>query len=260
MIAAALLLASFAAAAPEPAAVTRLEATLSSSVTARRLLLAAAEAPRREAHASGLPYAVDERGAEKPEIVVDLERLGGLPPGEAEAEYARALARAAIAAPIPLIEAEQASGLWTAAVLAELSLEDAALSRVFRDAERTPAAGAPVLGRAAAFLAQFERGPENAYWLVESGAGFPREAARLTDVEDLFALHGAEIRALKAPPDGPYGALGGRRYPAALVRAAFRLRAPGALARARESLGAYDVVGAAALRETLVRLRRGGSR
>ncbi|MFI5346651.1 MAG: hypothetical protein ACHQ51_09785 [Elusimicrobiota bacterium] len=251
-----LFLAAFAWAAPEPAAVTRLEAKLSASATARRLFLAAAEAPRREAHASGLPCAVDERGGEKPEIVVDLERLPDLPPGEAEAEYARALSRAAIAAPIPLVEAEQSDRLWTALILAELSLEDPALARALRAAELQPAAGGPVLSRAAAFLRLFERDPEGAYWSVESGAGLPREAARLTDLEDLFALRAADIRALTAPPDGPYGVLGGRRYPAALVRAAFRLRAPGALARAREALGAYDVVGAAALRDTIVRLRR----
>jgi hypothetical protein len=257
MRAALLVLASFAAAAaPDPAAVTRLEAALSASPAARRLLLAAAEAPRREAHASGLPNAVDERGADKPEIVVDLERLGDLPPGEAEAEYARALARAAIGAPIPLVEAEQAERLWTAVVLAELAPESPELARALRAAEAGPVAGAPVLSRAAAFMTLFDNSPDKAWWSVESGGGTPREASRLTDVEDLFALRGAELRTLPAAPDGPYGVLGGRRYPAALVRAAFRLRAPGALARARESLGAYDTVGAAALHDALVRLRR----
>ncbi|MDE2141708.1 MAG: hypothetical protein KGJ84_04780 [Elusimicrobia bacterium] len=254
MLAAALLLAASAAAAPEPAAVTRLEARLSASATARRLFLAAETAPRREAHASGLPFAVDERGAAAPEIVVDLERLPDLPPGEAEAEYARALARAAIAAPLPLVEAEQAERVWTASILAELALTDAETARALRAAETRPASGSPVLSGAAAFLDLFERSPDAAYWSAEPGA--PRGAARLTELEDLFALHAADLRALAAPPDGPYGVLGGRRYPAALVRAAWVLRAPGALARAREALGAYDVVGAAALHDDLVRFRR----
>lgn len=259
MRAAALLLASLAAAAPAPPAATRLEAALSASPAARRLLLAAGDAPRREAHASGLPLAVDERGGERPEIVVDLARLDGLPPAEAEAEYALALSRAAIAAPVPLVEAEQACRLWTAQVLVELAASDPALSRALTEAGRKPSRSAPALQDAARFLDRFERDPLQAYWLVESGGGLPRAASRLTDLEDLFALHGAELRALKAAPQGPYLVLSGRRYPAALAAAAYRLRAPGELARLRESLGAYDTVGAAALSEALTRWRRGAA-
>jgi hypothetical protein len=255
MLARIFFLAALAAAAPEAPAVTRIEAALSSSAVARRLLAASAGVARREAHASGLPLAVDERGAERPEIVVDLERLRGLPPGEAEAEYALALARASIAAPTPLIEAEQACWLWTAEILVERAADEAALSDALLAAGLKPAPGAPALSRAAAFIAQFERGSSGAYWFVESD-GLPREAARLAELEDLFALHAAEIRALGAPPSGPYGELSGRRYPAALVRAAYRLREPGALARVREALGAYDVVGAASLNAALVRWRR----
>ncbi|MBI3566259.1 MAG: hypothetical protein HY079_13770, partial [Elusimicrobia bacterium] len=113
---------------PPPPAVVRLEARLSVSAAARRLLLAVEAVPRRETRESGLPLAVDERGGAKPEIVADLLRLDDLPPGEAEAEYARALARAAIAAPLPLIEAEQACRQWTAQVLVEAAAEDPGLS------------------------------------------------------------------------------------------------------------------------------------
>ena len=91
---------------------------------------------------------------------------------------------------------------------------------------------------------------------MESGAGSPLEAVRLTDLEDLFALRAAEVRALKAPPEGAYAALGGRRYPGALVRAAFRLRSPGALARLREALGAFDTVGIEPLIDAIKRWRR----
>jgi hypothetical protein len=233
-----------------------LAAALSPSPTARRLLAADADVPRREAHGSGLPLAVDERGGERPEIVFDLERFGDLPAGEAEAEYARALARAAIAAPVPLVEAEQALRQWTAQALVETAAEDPALSSALRAAERAPEPAAAVLDRSAVFLDQFERDPNEAYWSVESGAGLPREAVRLTALEDLLALRAAEIRALKEPPAGPYAALGGRRYPGPLVRAAFRLREPGSLERLREALGAFDTVGLEPLRLSIQRWRR----
>lgn len=254
MLAAVLLAAPLAWGAEPSAAVARLEAALSPSVTARRLLVADADVPRREAHASGLPLAVDERGGGSPEIVADLERLPGLPPGEAEAEYARALSLAAVAAPVPLVEAEQAARQWTAQVLLEDAVESPRLSKALRAAERAPERGAPVLDGAAAFLAGFERDPNAAYAAVESGLS--RDAVRLTDLEDLFALRAAEIRALKEPPDGAYFMLGGRRYPGALARAAYRLREPGALVRLREALGAFDTVGVAPLGDEIKRWRR----
>jgi hypothetical protein len=115
-----------------------LAAALSPSFTARRLLAADFGVPRREAEVSGLPYAVDERGGASPEIVFDATRLRALPPGEAEAEYARALALAAIAAPVPLVEAEQAGRQWTAAALVEAAAEDPKLSNDLRAAELRP--------------------------------------------------------------------------------------------------------------------------
>ena len=255
MLAALLLAAPLAWGARESPAAARLEAALSPSAAARRLLVADAGVPRREAHASGLPFAVDERGGGAPEIVVDLERAGGLPPGEAEAEYARALALAEIAAPVPLIEAEQASRQWTAQILLEAAESDAALSKALRGAEAAPSSRAPVLGRAAAFIVRFEAEPGSAWRSVEAG-GLPRGAVSLTALEDLFALHAAEVRALRTPPAEEYVSFGGRRYPAALVRAAFLLRAPGALQRLREALGAYDSVGVEPMKIAIFRWRR----
>lgn len=255
MIAAALLPAALALGAATPPAAARLEAELSPSLAFRRLLAADDGVPRREAHGAGMAFAYDERGGDEPEIVIDQERVRGLPPGEAEAEYARALARAAIAAPVPLAEAEQAVEQWTAQALAEAAAEDPALSKALREA--VSASRAPVLSRAADFLTRFERDPREAYWAVESGAGLPGETVRLTDLEDLFASHAAEIRALREPPTGPYGQLGGRRYPGPRVRAAFRLRALGEIERLRESLGAYDTVGVASFRDAIRRWRRG---
>ena len=239
-----------------PDAARRLEAELSPSLTVRRLLVADDGVPRREAHVSGLPLAIDERGGDAPEIVVDVERLRGLPPGEAQAEYARALSLAAIAAPVPLVEAEQAVEQWTVQALVEAAVEDAALSKSLRAADLDPVTGAGALNRAADFMARFENDPKSAYWAVESGGSLPRDAAHLTELEDLFALRAAEIRALKEPPEGPYGQLGGRRYPGALVRAAFRLREMGIIERLREALGAYDSVGVEPCRAAIQRWRR----
>ncbi len=251
----ALLLLAVAAAASPPPAVALLEARLSVSAAARRLLVAAAASSRRETHDSGLPLAVDARGGPKPEIVVDLGRLSGLPPGEAEAEYARALARAAISAPIPLIEAEQAGRQWTAQVVVELASEDAALSKALRAAQAGPVPGAPEFQRAARFLAAFEKSPAAAWAAVES-EGPPRAAVRLVELEDLYALHAAELGELNFPSEDPYVVLGGRRYPARLARAALSLREPGALSAARESLGAFDTVGVRSLKDSLARWRR----
>lgn len=252
---AALVLAAAAARAAEPPAAARLEAALSDSASARRLFAGALDAPRREAHASGLPRAVDERGGARPEIVLDLERLRALPPGEAQAEYAYALARAEIAAPVPLVEAEQAARQRVVTILAEEACADPALSAALRAAELKPVPGAPVLSRAAADLLSFERDPASFYWEVESGGGVPREAARLAEVEDLLALRGAAVRAMDGPPRGPYADLDGRRVPAALARAALVLRAPGAVQRAREALGAYDAVGVEPTRAAIARWR-----
>ncbi|HXT00051.1 MAG TPA: hypothetical protein VN915_05215 [Elusimicrobiota bacterium] len=231
-----------------------LAAALSPSLQGRRLLAADFDVPRREARVSGLPLAIDVRGGASPEIVFDLERVPGLPPGEAAAEYARALAAAEIAAPIPLVEAEQASLQWTSQVLVEAALSDAKLSKALREAERKPSRSSPILGEAAAFAARFERDPKEAYWGVESAQA--PETGRLTDVEDQFALRAAEIRALPEPPSGPYGVLSSRRYPGALVRACFRLRAPGTLERLREALGAYDTVGVVPFADSIKRWRK----
>ncbi|OGS38265.1 MAG: hypothetical protein A2506_02415 [Elusimicrobia bacterium RIFOXYD12_FULL_66_9] len=244
------------AAAPAPSLVVRLEASLSESEFARRLLVATESVPRHEVHAAGLPRAVDVRGGGRPEIVLDLVKVEELPAAELTAQYALALARAAVAAPVPLVEAEQAAWQWTAQILVERAAEDPALSAVLARAQLRPEKDAPVLSRAAAYLALFERDPRAFYWAVESGGGFPREAVRLTDLEDLVALRGREIAALERAPQGVYGELGNRRYPVSLVRAAFALRSGGQLVRLREALGAYDTAGIPSLRAALTRWRR----
>jgi len=256
MVTSVLLAASLAAAAPEPSAVVRIEAMLSTSESARRILVAVEAVTRREAHAAGLSSAVEVRGGSRPEIVLDLVKVAELPEAEFAAQYALALARAAVAAPVPLIEAEQAAWQWAAQVLVERAVEDPALSAVLARAQLRPEPEHPVLSRAAAYLTLFEREPKDFYWAVESDSRLPREAVRLTDLEDLFALRAREIAALERAPQGVYGELGGRRYPAPLVRAAFALRSGGELVRLREALGAYDTVGIPSVRAALTRWRR----
>lgn len=260
----------------------RLGASLRRSATFRRLEAATRHVPRREVRGSGLPGAVDARGGDAPTLVFDQARLPALTEAEAEVELALALARAELAFPLPVVEAEQAA--WQTALRAavELAAEDAAFSRAldraYQDAgpvlaavERAHRAGAgpwelaeepsvrlpgSALARAGLFLRLFERDPARFHKAVEDGTPWPPGAARLAELEDLFALRGRELAALKAPPSGPYARLGGRRYPAPLVRAAFRLRGTGELERLRETLAAYDAAGLLELREAFNRWRR----
>lgn len=251
-----LLSASLAAAAPEPSAAVRVEAELSTSETARKLLIATESVPRREVHDAGGGDAVEVRGGARPEIVLDLVKIARLTAPEVAAQYALALGRAAVAFPVPLVEAEQAAWQWAVQVLVERAADAPALSAVLARAQSKPEPECPVLSRAAAYLTFFERDPRAFYWEVESGSGLSREAVRLTDLEDLFIARGREIAALEAIPLGVYGELGGRRYPAPLIRAAYRLRAGGELVRLREALGSYDSVGISSLRAALTRWRR----
>lgn len=265
---------------------SRLEASLRRSAAFRRVEAATHHLPRREIRGSGLPWAVDARGGDAPVVVFDAARLPSLTEAEATVQFAAALARAELAFPFPVVEAEQAA--WQAAlrVLVEFAAEDAAFSRAldraYRDAaplvsaaERAHLSGAApwelpeapaltlppsALARAGLFLRLFELDPARFHKALEDGTPWPAGSARLSELEDLFALRGRELAALKAPPAGPYAELGGRRYPAALARAAYRVRATGELERLRETLADYEGAGAAELREAFNLWRRGAGR
>jgi len=112
------------------------------------------------------------------------------------------------------------------------------------------------LERVGLLLHLFESEPQRFYWAIEAGTAWPRGSARLAELEDLYALRAKDISALKAPPDGPYATLGGRRYPAPLVRTAFLLKGTGEVERLRESLEAYDSIGLASVRSAINRWRR----
>ena len=264
-------------------AVSRWEAALASSPAARRLLASARNVPRREQRRAASPDAISVSGWARPKIVLDPERALALPPHEAEILYAAALARVRVAAPLPLVEAEQAA--WTQALIvcAELAADDPAgfgkaLSRAAKEEgeraellralrrgsdepfapERAPALRLPesALRRAGLFLHMFERSPADFHWAVEALVARPAAALRLTELEDLFALRSAELAAMTDPPDGPYAELGGRRYPGPLARAAYVLRGTGDVERVREALDDYADSGAAALAGAVGRFRR----
>jgi len=261
----------------------RLEALASSSPTARRLLAATRRVPRREVRGSGLLDAIGVRGADKPELVFDALRLPRLSEAAAEILLVLNSARAQLAFPTPIVEAEQAA--WQRALLfaVERGAEDpsgfgAHLAKAAREAgprsdalersalpPRTPwePSETPVLrlpddplARAGLLLHLLERDPARFYWTIEAGTAWPRGTARLSEIEDLFALRAKELHDMKSPPEGPYATLGGRRYPAPLVLAAYRLRGTGEVERLREALEAYDTVGLAATRSAVNRWRR----
>ncbi len=261
----------------------RLEASASSSAVARRLFAATRRVPRREVRGSGLLDAIGVRGGAQPEIVLDALRLPETSEASAELLLVLNSARAFLAFPIPIVEAEQNAWQRTLLFAAERGAEDPAgfgahLAKAVREAgarsdalERsalpprtpwepaeTPALKLPAgaLERVGLLLHLFERDPQRFYWAIEAGTSWPRGSARLAELEDLYALRAHDIAALKAPPSGPYATLGGRRYPAPLVHAAFQLRGTGEVERLRESLEAYDSVGLVAVRVAINRWRR----
>lgn len=266
---------------------SRIEAQASASPAARRLLAATRHVPRREVRGSGLPDAIGVRGGAKPELVFDAIRLPQMSETDAELLLVLNTARAALAFPIPIVEAEQAAWQQALQFAAERGAADpsgfgARLAKAVREAgarsdalerstlpprtpwepSQTPVLKLPevALERAGLLLHLFERDPQRFYWAVEAGTAWPPGSARLAELEDLYALRAKDVAALKVPPEGPYATLGGRRYPAPLVRAAFLLRGTGEVERLRESLEAYDGVGLASVRLAVNRWRRATGR
>ncbi len=264
-------------------AIARLEAAVSPSLAARRLLAATGRVPRLESRNSGLPEAIAARPGAEPAIVFDPARLPDLAESDAAVLFILALARAELGFPVPTVEAEQAAWQKTVIFCAELGAEDPRgfgkiLARAAREQGerftalknsmipvRTPWAATEIpvlalpegaLARAGLLLVLFERDPQDFYWAVEAGSPWPSESARLSELEDLFALRAGDIAALSAAPQGPYASLGAHRYRGALVRAAYRLRGTGEIERLRESLEAYDSVGLLAVKPAINRWRR----
>ena len=109
----------------------RLEALASVSPVARRLFAATRHVPRREVRGAEQLDAIGVRGGTKPEIVFDALRLPRT--GEADAELLLVLnsARASLAFPIPIVEAEQNAWQKTLQFAAERGAEDPAVFGAF---------------------------------------------------------------------------------------------------------------------------------
>lgn len=260
----------------------RVEASASASPTARRLLAATRRVPRRQTRHSGLRDAIGTRGGENPELVFDAARLPRVTEIEAEILLMLNLARAELAFPLPIVEAEQAAWQKALRFAVERGAEDPGFGRLLAAKVREQGARAEArrrsalppktpwepsetavvampddfLDRVGLLLHELERDPKLFYRAVEVGTPWPRGTERLVELEDLFALRSREIAALNRAPEGPYAELGGRRYPASLVRAAFLLRGSGRVEALRESLEAYDTLGLAAVRVAINRWRR----
>jgi hypothetical protein len=264
----------------------RVEAFLSESPAARRLLAAGARLPRREIQFERLPDPVHYDRAARA-LHFDAGALRGLTEREAALWLALALARAETAAAIPFVESEQAAWQSALKVAAELgAVEPAGLGRrlveeaaagerrrelIERSALPSADPWAPsetalfalpqgVLPRAGTFLHLFETDPNLFYRAVELGTAWPPGTARLREIEDLLALRADALAALRSEPRGAFVELGGRRYPGALVRAAWRLRGAGEAERAREALEAFDTVGADSLKRAIRAWRRATAR
>lgn len=258
---------------------SRVEASLSASLTGRRLLAETAEVPRRElpsaAGRSGMRYA-----AALGVLAFDSSKLRELSEWSAELVLSRELARASQHLPIELIESETAASQVALEVAVERAMDDKAFdarlrasrkrmqkvveslrasqawqrSRVPLDVRDVPVLALPSdeFDRAAYFLDLFLNDPEEFYWAVERGQAWPPEAVGLTELEDFLEKHaGVDLAKPPVGPSGLYVTLSGRRYRPALVAAAQAVRQAGGRPLLREALGGFDSVAMAPLRAKL---------
>ncbi|MCR4295723.1 MAG: hypothetical protein NUW21_09335, partial [Elusimicrobia bacterium] len=132
------------------AELARLEALASSSPAARRLFAATRRVPRREVRGSGLPDPIGLRGGARPEIVLDALRLADTTENDAELLLILNSARALLAFPIPVVEAEQAAWQKTLLFAVERGAEDpAAFGARLAKAAREAGARSDALERSA---------------------------------------------------------------------------------------------------------------
>ncbi len=241
-----LALAASAAAPPQlelslaaKAQIARLEASASRSATFRRLLAETRKVPRKAGRLDGTEL-VRYEPPPSDRLIFDEAALKTADEWEFQLAEARQLARASMALPGEIREAELAAVQQQLHVLLELVAGQPGMAnRVALLAEDTdPPPG--VLGRVAFAAALLSSDPEDFY--AEAGRCVPGldEAVRLPDLEDFLALHGAALASLDPVADQAYVRVEGRRYPAALVAAARALRPLGGAARVREAIGARD--------------------
>ncbi|MBI3553915.1 MAG: hypothetical protein HY077_15575 [Elusimicrobia bacterium] len=246
---------------PDAAAkeIKRLEADMAKTLTGRRLLAETDGVERRGAVAGLLGTdAVRCLRGPKPVLVYDLGRLSSTREWEFELAYARALAKAALAIPLDLPEADMAAAQEELSFALDKAKLDPTFSsklhqqanamraklestlRLEAEAPYPPPTPFEELARAAFHLALFERGPDEFYWAVERGLPESPERVRLTDLEDFSARYGPTFAAEEPADRIPYVRVGGRRYPKALWTAARSLVESGGLKRIQESLAGFE--------------------
>lgn len=247
--------------------IARLEEGLRATWTGRRLLAETLDVPRRGVMKLEGPSIVAYQRGEPPSLVLDLRRLSAVTEWEFELALARELARASLELPMALPEEEMAA--WQTAI--EFAVEKASSTpafskrlkqavrsqetligahRAFGTAAKPPAGEIELLSY---HLALFRRSPDELYWVLEQEAARKPGVPSLAAIEDILRFHGPEISRLALEKDARYARLGGRRYPAGLVRAARAALDAGGAGRLRESLGSFDGEGAAALKAKLDR-------
>lgn len=247
----------------------RLEESLSMVPLGRRLKAEARDTPRMELR--GLDRgAIIRFDAGRALLQVDPDRLSSSLEWDSELAHARELALAAFALPVDLAEARVAAyqleldyalvradqdpafDSWLGKWWRELALAAPELPKGWRKGiprEEDPALcrAPPREGeRAAYYLGLLAQDPDSFHWAVDCAWNGPA-APRWGAIQDFLAAHPPG----SFPEPGPealYVRLKGRRYPAALVRAALAVAHGGGLSRVREALGAYDTKPLPALR------------
>lgn len=258
--------------------IARLESAAKRSETFRRLLAETDGVPRRVA---GLlpPAFVEYERPPRDRLVFDPGRLREATEWEFQLGVSRELARAAMGLPIPVLEAELAAYIRELRFALELAAADGAFSRAWVERARKHKAQADglrrletwarsrvpglapdaatrapdkELDRVALMAALLASGPDRFYAGAERALALPDDVVRLAELEDFLALHGERLRGLTVKPDEAYVLVDGRRYPAAVVRAAQIVVPVGGAERVKEAVGLLD----ADARELSVKLRR----
>ena len=278
---------SFAASAPPSDAglpqelqleISRLEASARRSAVFRQLL---AETDGLSRRVAGLPPPIFFQYEAPPldRLVFYPARLKSATEWEFQVAEARELARASMGLPIVVLEAELAAYQKELAFALELAYIDPGFSKEWAARARKAKADADVLrqletwararlpqakeeppprvlagelDRLAVFAALLAEGPERFYAVAERVLPLPAEMVRLAELEDFLVLHAPEVKALSPKPDEAYVRVGGRRYPAFVVRAAQTMLPLGGAARVKEAIGPADVQA----RELSIKLRR----
>ena len=233
------------------AEVGRLQAELEAgSVTARRLAAESGVVPRRARRLSGDPVAYVY--ARAPYLAFDPSRLRAVSEWEFQLLLAREMALASLDLPLDLPEGRDAARAREAQVALELSAGDKPFGKKLRALARADARVLEAgergelqrpqneLEREALDLALLARGRDGFLSAVEAALPPDPDRVWLTELEDFVALNGPGFGGAQLRAGDPYVWIGGRRYPARLLKAAQPLVESGGVRRARESLDGFE--------------------